>query len=458
VKAKSLSLRLVVYLIVGQLAAFAIGWIITISLGLAGVEIFKTSWDELAVPRASALVIESLRRGENGQIRIYPSSALQSEMRRAPSMKYAAFDIEQKKPLEGSSPELAAELPGVIGYSPSHTHFILIGDSTASPLGYTEPRWTPFGKFHIAVYRQKFRWDDVFHAMSTDLKWLIMYLFTAMFMSGAITWFAVRRGLSPLRAVAREAAGVNMQSLNQRLSSVGVPAEIYPLVEAMNDALQRLDAGVARQRRFTANAAHELRTPIAILNARLDAPEEASFRVDLKRDARRIRNIVEQLLAMARINNRPRETNERVDVVAAVRTIAQDSALLAVRSRRQIEFDAPAGPIHVAGSRAALEAVVASLIDNALRAEPESGTVSVRVGEDGTISVEDHGYGVEENERELIFEPFWRKNETTPGTGLGLAIAKELIDMLGGRIWIEDTPGGGATFKIALAAMAHTAK
>jgi signal transduction histidine kinase len=85
-----------------------------------------------------------------------------------------------------------------------------------------------------------------------------------------------------------------------------------------------------------------------------------------------------------------------------------------------------------------------------LRAEPEDGAVIVQVGDDGVVGVIDHGDGVPESDRENIFEPFWRKSDSTPGTGLGLAIAEELINRLQGRIWVEDTPGGGATFKIAL--------
>ena len=102
----------------------------------------------------------------------------------------------------------------------------------------------------------------------------------------------------------------------------------------------------------------------------------------------------------------------------------------------------------VKGNRPALESVIANVIDNALRAEPEGGAVHVHVAENATLEVIDHGCGVEEADRELVFEAFWRKNETTPGTGLGLAVAKEIVDAHGGHIWVEDTPGGGATFKL----------
>ena len=96
-----------------------------------------------------------------------------------------------------------------------------------------------------------------------------------------------------------------------------------------------------------------------------------------------------------------------------------------------------------------MHSVITNLVDNALRAEPEGGTVILRVGADAIVEVVDHGAGAAERDRQLVFEPFWRKSEATPGAGLGLAIAKELLDALGGRIWVEDTPGGGATFKLS---------
>ena len=92
--------------------------------------------------------------------------------------------------------------------------------------------------------------------------------------------------------------------------------------------------------------------------------------------------------------------------------------------------------------------VVANLIGNALKAEPVGGTVLVRLRPEGEVEVIDHGEGVAPCHRETIFEPFWRKSEATPGSGLGLAIAKELISKLHGRICVEETPGGGATFKL----------
>lgn len=119
-------------------------------------------------------------------------------------------------------------------------------------------------------------------------------------------------------------------------------------------------------------------------------------------------------------------------------------------NRRNIEFEGPPCAVMARGDCRALESVVANLIDNALHAEPEGGAIIVPVTTNASLQVIDHGAGVAESDRELIFEPFWRKREARPGTGLGLAIVKEIVELHGGRMSTETTLGGGATFKVSL--------
>jgi two-component system OmpR family sensor kinase len=445
----SLVLRVVACLFVAQILAFTIAWFVTVGLGLIGFEVFATSLEELSTIRAKKQVIASLELNGQGELEIRPTADLLEEVKRAPRMKFAAFKAALGDPIAGSSPELVAVLKPLISVSPRHAHFALPGDPSDLQAGLMEVQWTPFGRLHIAVYGQKFRWGDMFHAAQEEMRWLTAYLVMAIVMSAGAAWFAVRWGLSPLRRVAAQAAGIDMNSLHQRLDANRLSSEIAPLVEAVNGALARLDAGVARQRRFTANAAHELRTPLNILGVRLDAPEEPTFKNDLKRDHRRIRNIVEQLLASARLGQQSTKLDETIDLVSITRAMIADAALLAIRARRQIVLEAPTVPVFIKGNQSALESVIANVIDNALRAEPEGGTVLVRIDQDAVLEIVDHGGGVEKADRNLIFEPFWRKNDSIPGTGLGLAIAKELIDAHGGRIWAEETPGGGATFRLS---------
>jgi len=449
VKSLPLAPRVVGYLIVAQLFAFFCGWTISTALSMAGIGVFPSSWDSLAISRAQRQAIASLAADEDGAVRITPTQELLSEIRRAPHMRVAVFD-KFKQALPGSDPVLVSILTPVVGISPTHVHFALPDDDSFAPEGFMAPMRTPFGQLHIAVHGQKFQWNDLIDAWAFDIKVLAAYFATAAVLSTATAWFAVRNGLLPLRQIAREASLIDMDTLGNRLTLDVVPTEAMPLVGAINQALERLDVGTRRQRLFTANAAHELRTPVAVLAARLDAPREPNFEFQLRRDVWRISHIVHQLLAEARAEEQTLPLDELVDVAASVRAMVDDAALLAIRDGREIEYLGPSGAVFVRGNKVAIEAVVANLIDNALRAEPRGGSVAIRVNENATIEVIDHGAGVAEDDRRAIFEPFWRMSEGASGAGLGLAIAKELVSKLKGRIWVENTPGGGATFKISL--------
>lgn len=445
----SLTLRIIVYLFGAQLFAFTVGWTIVMSMLLAGLKPWKVTLDDFGKFRTRDLVIDSLVIGDDNMLRLNPTPDLQDEMKRVPTLKFAVFDPSQRRYAQGSSPDLIPALTEHPSIKMVAMDFFMADDLGPRSTGYLDSIETALGPIRLAMYGFRFRWDDPIWTLEAQLRDQSPYLVAAVLLSSVASWIAVRRGLIPLRAAAEGATRIDMNSLNQRLPDRDVPSEVMPLVGAVNDALIRLDAGSGRLRRFMANAAHELRTPLAILNARLSAPEEPTFKKDLKRDVRRARHIVEQLLATTRLGERSAEIIQGVDLAAAVKTVATDAAILAIKNRRRLEFDAPPAPVFVKANGPALESVVANLIDNALRAEPEGGTIIVRVIQDATVEVIDHGEGVAGDDREMIFEPFWRKSEATPGSGLGLAIAKELMETLGGRIWIEDTLGGGATFKLS---------
>jgi signal transduction histidine kinase len=142
--------------------------------------------------------------------------------------------------------------------------------------------------------------------------------------------------------------------------------------------------------------------------------------------------------------------DEEIELVATTRAIVSRHFPLAVKCQRDLAFEAETSAVVTHGNHRAIECVIANLIDNALRAEPKHGVVLIRVTAAGIVEVSDHGCGVALSDRDLIFEPFWRKDVVSPGLGLGLAIAKELVEKSRGRIWIEETPGGGSTFKVRL--------
>jgi signal transduction histidine kinase len=316
-------------------------------------------------------------------------------------------------------------------------------------MGFMERRKTPFGWLHVAIYRQEFHPTDLFWHFVVFFQWDIITVILVFLASTGTAWYAVRRGLAPLRAAARRVEGIDLDHLEQGVHIEQVPAEIRPFVDAIDAALVRVAASATRMRRFTANAAHELRTPLAVMRARIENADASQLKTDLLDDSSHLQTLVEQMLVTIRLSENRAPRDERIDLVTVVRGVLAGFVLLAVQRGRSLAFECGAGEIVVRGNKRAIECVVSNLVDNALRAEPAGGTVVVRVGADATVTVIDHGEGVVASDRERIFEPFWRKSEETSGAGLGLAIAKELMDRLSGRIGVADTPGGGATFELA---------
>jgi signal transduction histidine kinase len=451
-RAPSLTRRLIVYLSYSQAVAIVVAWLGTSVLGAVGVIGADDYWfDEFyGYFYIRDLVGQSIVRDADGALRIEPSAELRREMGQTPTLRFAAFESMRGPALRGSFEDMSAALAGVTSVEARGMDFFFVSDAgrrTAASVW----RWkTPVGPLYIASGGMTFRWWDLFYAFRNEAVSQSLYLAAVFSFSAAVAWFAVRRGLAPLRRAAEAAERIDLDSLGQGLRVADAPIELRPLVDAMNRTLTRLDASVARMRRYTANAAHELRTPIAILRARLENPEERGFRVDLQRDARRIQTIVEQMLVAARLTEGQAPQDQDIDLCVTARGIVADYSPLIFKAGRRIAFEAPDAPVRLRSNRIAIECILANLIDNALRAEPEGGTVLVRVDADCRVSVIDHGEGVGDKDRELIFEPFWRRNEGEPGSGLGLAIVKELIDRLGGRIFVEMTPGGGATFALSL--------
>jgi signal transduction histidine kinase len=448
-KTSSLVVRVVCLLVAAQLPAFLVAWIFTQATLRAGERFQDGALDELAVVRTSRLVADSVVKGVDGVPRITPTPALRAETDDVPGLMIAVFDPANGEPVAGSSPPLTEVLKGLARARPAHMHFARTGDRKDQYSGHLSLGATEAGLMQIAIYGQKFRWVDLYYSLAFDLSYLAAFLLATILTSAWIAWFAVRTGLKPLNNVARQAEHIDLNSLDQRFRIEDVPTEIMPLVVAFNAALARLDAGAAKMRRFTANIAHELRTPLAIMRARLETSHEPTFTTDLKRDASKLQTMVEQMLVATRLSERQTSLDREVDLVETVYAVTCDHLPLAVESGRDIEFDCAAESIVVRGNRRAIECIVVNLIDNALRAEPRGGTIVVRLSEDAIVEIVDHGEGVGAEVKDLVFEPFWRKNEATPGTGLGLAISKEVIEKHGGAIWVEDTPGGGATFKLS---------
>ncbi len=255
---------------------------------------------------------------------------------------------------------------------------------------------TPFGDMPVALYGYSFHWNDILYVAQAQLADLgALSGVPGMLLAVVASSLIVRSGLSPLNSATRTLDKIDLATLDSRLPIDDLPDEVAPFASAVNRTFARLEAGFAAQKRFLANAAHELRTPIAVLSAHIEEMGDRTDVQHLKRDAARIRMLVEQLLASAAISAHQINVAEKVDLAESVLSVVSDCMPLAVGCRRQIELDCPTTPVFAIGNRRAVESVVLNFVDNALHAEPEGGTVLVRVIPDCTIEVVDHGAGVE---------------------------------------------------------------
>ncbi|MEV5351889.1 ATP-binding protein [Streptomyces sp. NPDC052693] len=264
-----------------------------------------------------------------------------------------------------------------------------------------------------------------------------------------VTWLVTRRALRPVEGIRREMAAITRsEDLARRVPEPDTHDEIARLASTTNETLAALEASVERQRRFVADASHELRSPIASLRTQLEVAAAHPELLDLDgavEDTVRLQRLAADLLLLARLDAGERPNDTRVDLAGLAREEAEG----------RIGVTVAAEPVEVAGSRGQLGRVLANLLDNAQRHARSAVTVSVRrEGDRAVVGVADDGDGVPEADRERIFERFVRldaaRSRDDGGAGLGLAIARDVAVRHGGTLTAGQGPAGGALFELRL--------
>ena len=283
-------------------------------------------------------------------------------------------------------------------------------------------------------------------ATSMALRILVPVLI-ALPLYGLLIWLVVGQGLRPLvdmAAAIRRRAPTSLEPLPDSR----VP-EVAPMTRELNALLERLRVALETQRRFTADAAHELRSPLTALQMQLDLVERAATPeaarqaiAGLRSAMRRAARLVDQLLTMARLDpDAAAETFVPVDLAAVAASVAADSEPLAEAKRVELRLG-EMQPATVRGQPSALHALVRNLVDNALRYTPEGGRVTVAV-RDATIQVEDTGPGIPAAERERVLDRFYRMpGSSAEGSGLGLAIVRQVAQAHGAELSLAEGEGG----------------
>lgn len=265
-----------------------------------------------------------------------------------------------------------------------------------------------------------------------------------------LMWFGLRRGTAPLEDLRTRVAGRPADDLSE-LDISGSPNEVRPLILAFNDLLARVRAMSDGQRRFIANAAHQLRTPLAGISTQAQLalrqadPELRTTLENISRGTARSSRLVTQLLALSRAEAMPLGglQIESVDLCGLARETAEAALESANNKSIDLGVELPDEAVMVAGEPTLLRELLANLIDNAIKYSSAGGQVTVRLSPERTLEVEDHGIGIPVAERALVFERFHRvMGNREPGSGLGLAIVREVAAQHGATVNI-DTPASG---------------
>lgn len=277
-------------------------------------------------------------------------------------------------------------------------------------------------------------WTEVVPTLALLVLCFLLPIVLVMGVTTLVTTPAVvRRALASLISTADQAGRIDIDNRAVQLETEQVPTEIAPLVSAFNKALARLDEGYDQRNRFLTDAAHELRTPIAILRTRAELLQEDPEGARLRLDIERLSHLAQQLLDR-QVLEHAGGTTETLDLVALARDMAADFAPLAFEAGYELAFETAVQRALVIGRPRQIEQAAANLLRNAIEYGGGTGTITVRVNADGGLEIQDEGPGIPTEERERVFEPFYRLRPRSTGAGLGLNLAREIARLHGGRI------------------------
>ncbi|MBS1130373.1 MAG: ATP-binding region, ATPase-like:Histidine kinase, region:Histidine kinase N-terminal [Proteobacteria bacterium] len=278
-------------------------------------------------------------------------------------------------------------------------------------------------------------------------------LFPALFglpLIGLWVWLATRHGFASLDGIARQIASRDPQQL-QPVHPAAAPEEIRTLLESLNGLFQRVEHTLESERRFTADAAHELRTPLAALHAQLQVAQRARDEDERNRSLSQLQSgltravhLVDQMLQLARLDPESSLPDpQAVDLATLAESVCADLGPQILAKNLDFDLEAPPEAL-VTGQAEWLRVLIRNLVDNAVRYTPEGGQVRVAIRLNGNtidLSVSDSGPGIPVEERESVLRRFHRLNQgSQPGSGLGLAIVARIAELHGATLCLDTTP------------------
>jgi signal transduction histidine kinase len=391
-------------------------------------------------------VAASMQRGPNGELVLSPNADLERYRRESTTVWMIVTDdlghTFENGPVPSAYGEMAASL--------NRLWFVDIRDSggeeeLAAAFHSTD---TPIGKLYVLAGGGAFV-STIFAAILVGNIFILPLLLMLIIATVIAIPLIVRKVMRGLDAAEVQARSINFDKHGTRLPLDKVPYEVRGLVTAVNEALTRLDDGYERHRRFLADAAHELKTPIAILQTRVENLDTGPERTRLLADTARLAAMAEQLLDLQRLAQSQVDF-QAVDLVPLAERVVADHAPLAISAGYDISLRAPDPAQWVLGDRGAIERLLTNLVQNAVVHGGNEGAIEIEMAGHGAFEVHDSGPGIAPEHREKVFEPFYRIRPLDRGAGLGLNLVREVVRQHGGSIAVLPSHLGGVCFRVQL--------
>ncbi|MEF0944234.1 sensor histidine kinase [Rhizobium sp. BR 362] len=421
-----------------QLSLVIVAVVATVIVGLCAYGATILSPNEWMEDKLLAAVQEALTHDPEGALVIADAPRLKSLKAENEGLWFLVTTLDGKTASYGAVP---APYAGLARY----VHLIKRADIRGSPgtseIASIDVVETAFGEARVMYGGNPSRsWTFLVMLTKTYPIYvpLLVIALPAMFLTVPRI---VRRALAGVSDVARKASEIEPRRYGARLPADGIPKEVAPLVIAFNGALERLENEARKRQRFLIDAAHELRTPIAIMQTRIDGILEGPERKQLLDDVARLADTAEQLLDFER-NDQATDLNDTLDLVEIARMVVADLAPLAIAAGYQISFQSEVQSLERSGSPSALPRAISNLVRNAIDHGGNSGMITVSVSTGGQIDVADEGPGIPVEHLELVFEPFYRVTPKSKGAGLGLSLVKQVAANHGGQVSIKSGSTG----------------
>ena len=326
-------------------------------------------------------------------------------------------------------------------------------ESNENYLGVTARIMIGGSTYWVQLVEEVPHWQNLMHFSIEVFLHGMGFLIVLHFIGSAfLAYRTVRASLEPVERAASQAQAISPGRRDIRIDLAHLPSEVVPLAEAINTALERLEKALAAQKRFTADAAHELLTPLSVLKADIEMIEDAKITGPISDDVEEMVGIVTQLLELSELESDEEIPDDLVDLRQIASDVLIKFAPLAIQRGIEPLMTGADDPVLVRGSERALAGAVGNLVSNAINHATGATRLEIAVEANGRVSVIDDGPGISEALRERVFERFHRAGAANAGgRGLGLAIVRRIIAAHGGHVHVGDPPEGhGAVFVIEL--------